>query len=145
MVTPMTNPEPTMSTSHDLSLEAVRTDTNDDVPILEREAALNDESEPRSGEVAAIASDDPDVQYENRSKERCRTNDEYVIANELSNMIEELLDDIIRNSLHNMQSGTRSVVYNAVVKVMLDLLREDLSRRYIKRSRSEIIRYQCSC
>lgn len=40
--------------------------------------------------------------------------------------MEELLDDIFWKSLHNAQSGTRSVVYNFVDRAMLDLLRKDI-------------------
>lgn len=39
-------------------------------------------------------------------------------------MGEKALDDVIRKTILNPQSGVRSVVYNVVEKVVLDMLRE---------------------
>lgn len=41
-------------------------------------------------------------------------------------MIEESLNNIIRKSLHIMERGIRSVVYNAGERVMLDLSHKDV-------------------
>lgn len=43
-------------------------------------------------------------------------------------MVEESLEDILRTSFHNAQSGFRSVVYKVVEQVMLGLLHQDIIR-----------------
>lgn len=45
--------------------------------------------------------------------------------NELSTMTEELLDDILRKSFHNVQGDIQSVIYSVNEQEMLDLLRKD--------------------
>lgn len=45
-----------------------------------------------------------------------------LVTVELTTIVEELLDDILCTSYHNMQNGIRSLVYSVVEHVMLDLL-----------------------
>lgn len=40
-------------------------------------------------------------------------------------MVEESLDDNLRTSFQNAQSGIRSLVYNVVEQVVLDMQRKD--------------------
>lgn len=44
----------------------------------------------------------------------------------LMTLVEEVLDDFLRASYHNVQSGMKSVDYNAVEQVMLELIRENV-------------------
>lgn len=43
-------------------------------------------------------------------------------------MVEDLLDDVLRKTVHNAQSGVRYVVYSVVEQVILALLHEDVIR-----------------
>lgn len=40
-------------------------------------------------------------------------------------MVKEALDGVLHKTFHNTQSGVRSVIYNIVEQVLLDLLHED--------------------
>lgn len=41
-------------------------------------------------------------------------------------MVEEALHDVLRSTLYNAEKGVRSVVFNALKHVMLDLLHKDV-------------------
>lgn len=98
------------------------------------EAALINKSDVWTGKVASSANDEPNVGHENCTSESSLTNDDNMIGrelkstvkdriqNELSTMIEELLDDILRQLLQTRQRGIGSVVYIVVWLVVLDLL-----------------------
>lgn len=49
-----------------------------------------------------------------------------LITNKLSTIIEESLHCILCKSLHNVQSGIRSFMINAIEPVMVDKLRKDV-------------------
>lgn len=64
-VVPMsTNPKAALSTLHELSLETVRTEVNDDVPNFALEAMQYNENKLWSSNLAASAIDDPNVKEE---------------------------------------------------------------------------------
>lgn len=132
------NPKAAMCASHDPSLETARTDSTDDVLISTWEASLKDESEPWSGKMAVGAHCEPTVESKSPPNESHRTSDEDVItkegkstkkelvASELSTLIEKSPDNVLRKSLHNVQSSIRSGIYNIIEQVMWDLLRRDI-------------------
>lgn len=72
---------------------------------------MNVQCEPFSGEVAAVANDEQDIQYENDPmKDCCIENEEVmaqevmasvreIVANKLLLMIDESLEDILRRSI----------------------------------------------
>lgn len=80
--------------------------------------------------------DEAPVELENsHSKNYCTNKEELIarevkyavkemITNELSVIVQNLLDDIQRTSFHNRQGGIPSVVDKVVLQVMLDLLRK---------------------
>lgn len=90
--------------------------------------------------MPADANDEPNVGKENRPTDSRSTNDDDgiaekvkstmkdLVANELSTLIEESLDDILRMSLHNAQSEIRSFVYNVIEQAMLVLPRREVIR-----------------
>lgn len=47
-------------------------------------------------------------------------------------MVEETLDDFLRKTSHNVQSGVGSVVYSIVEDVMLDLLRKWVTKNIVR-------------
>lgn len=49
-----------------------------------------------------------------------------MVTTKMATMVQKSLDDILRTSFHNTQSGMRSVFYNVVEKFMLDPLRKDV-------------------
>lgn len=49
-----------------------------------------------------------------------------IITNELSTMVEETLQNTLRAFFLNVQSGIRSVVYNVVEQLVLDLLHQEV-------------------
>lgn len=134
MVPPITNPKAAIITSHEPSSDKVRTDGNDDVPILAWDAELNDESESWSDEVAAGTNDESFVKHKSRLTKSCHTKDEYFIAGELkpaekdliitesSTFSEGSLENKSQKLLHSFQSGIRSVVYNVIEHIMLGLI-----------------------
>lgn len=89
--------------------------------------------------MVTVDHDETPVEIHISPTESCSTNHEDMIArevksavkdlvaNELSTMIEELLDDILRKSLQNGQMDIRAVVYNTVDQVMLDVLHTDVN------------------
>lgn len=138
MVPPMMNPESASHASQDPPFETARNETHDDVLISALEATLNDKREPWSNEAAAAANEGAPVKNESRQISNRHTNEGDVIAREvrsavsdlvtteLATVLEESLENILRESFHNWQSGIRSVVYNVLEQVILDLLRKDV-------------------
>lgn len=51
-----------------------------------------------------------------------------LVANKMATMVKEVLNDVLRKTLHNVQSSGQSVVYNVVEHVMLDLVCKDVIR-----------------
>lgn len=51
-----------------------------------------------------------------------------LVTNELSTLMEESLYSLLRQWPHSTQCGIRSVVYNILDQVMLDLLGKDVIR-----------------
>lgn len=49
-----------------------------------------------------------------------------LVANELLTIIEDLLDDILRKSIHNAQVGITSVMYDIDEQVVVELLHKDV-------------------
>lgn len=49
-----------------------------------------------------------------------------LVTEDLTTLVEEFLDNILRASYLNAQSGIRSVLYNFVEQVMLNRLRKDV-------------------
>lgn len=49
-----------------------------------------------------------------------------LVTEELKKLVEETPDNILCTFYHNAQGGLRSVSYNAVEQVLLDLLRKDI-------------------
>lgn len=48
------------------------------------------------------------------------------VANEMATMHQKVLDDVLRRTIHIVQSCVRSVVYNVIERVMLNLLRKGI-------------------
>lgn len=109
----MTNHQSARHTSQDQVLKTERTDANDDAPILAWKVELDDNRTPRPGEVTVAANKESHVRHdfqENNSTENedvitreVKSAERDFVANELSAMIIESLDDILRPSLHNTQ------------------------------------------
>lgn len=109
-------------------------DANDDIPILALKLVLNDKSQSWSGEAAATADDEANIECQSRFTENCREENGDVIAREVKSakkvlvaveivtMVESALDDAIREIFHNAQNSVRSDIYNVAQRVILDLL-----------------------
>lgn len=69
--------------SYEPFFEPARTNANEDVPISAWETELNNGRERWTDEVTSTSNNEPNAKRENRPPERCRTDHEYVIANEL--------------------------------------------------------------
>lgn len=95
----MTNPEAAIGTSHDQSIKMTRSDSNDNVPTFTWEVALNNKIVLRSGEVAARANDEPNVEQKICLTEKHATNDEDVIGKEVKSAMKYLVvnEFLIRN------------------------------------------------
>lgn len=118
--------------------EITRNDAHEYVPISAWKAALNDESKPWPGKAGAAGNDEALVEHGSRQVKNRHTNEENVIARggkhavhellttEPATMVYESLDGILGTSFHKRQSSIRSVVYQVVQQVMLDLLRMDV-------------------
>lgn len=64
--------------------------------------------------------------------------------NELLIMIKESKDDILRKSLYKVQTGIRSVMYQAVQHVMVALLRKEFTRDTLEAHIARLFWYWCS-
>lgn len=115
-----------------------RTDPNDYISIFVWEVALNDKSQSLCGEEAAAANEDAPAKADRHPIQDHRNENNDVISreekssvkeigvNEMARIGEEALEDVLCKILRNQQSGVRSVVYNFVEQVMLDLLGIDV-------------------
>lgn len=95
---------------------------------------LNAESGSWYGKAIAAANYEVPVEQESVLFENCHTNEQDVIAREvkfpfkklattkISTMVKEKLDEILRTSFHNTESSLRSVDYNVVEPVALDVV-----------------------
>lgn len=95
------------------------------------------ESALTAARAATAVQEDALVELGTRNIEKRRTENKDVIereassavktlvTNQLSPVIEESLDDILKTSFHNAQSSIRSIVYKVVEQVVLYLLRKD--------------------
>lgn len=50
-----------------------------------------------------------------------------LVTNDLTRLIEEAMDNMLRTWYHNDQNEIRSIVYNVTERVKLDLLRNDVT------------------
>lgn len=82
VVQSMTDAKATLRTSHDLSFEAARRDTNNDIPIWAWEKVLTDKCQARLGEMAAAVDDEANIEYESRLTDKCWEKYEVVISRE---------------------------------------------------------------
>lgn len=113
-----------------------RKDARDDIPISAWEAVLKEErslTRWRGNHSPSGA-----WRLENGHIENCRTDEEDVIArkfkflvremvtNELSTMLEESLDDILKTSFHNAQDTLQSIVNSVIEQMILKLQLKDL-------------------
>lgn len=79
VVPSIANPETTLRTSYDLSLETSSMDLNDKIPILTSEVVLDDENLLWSGEVAAAADDEANIEHNSHLRKYCPEGNEDVI------------------------------------------------------------------
>lgn len=117
VISQMPSPEAALHTSPDPSFKTTRTDPSDNVLISAWRAALNDESEPWSGEMAAAANEEVPGEVKHRPiKIHRNKNDGKIerevksavkesLASETATMVGEVLDEVLSRTLHNAQSG----------------------------------------
>lgn len=127
-----------LHTSHEQLLEMVRNDDKEDLSKWAWEAALTDENEPTTAEMAKVVHGELRVEVKNWLVERHCT-DEDVIAIKMMSSLKELvtkewmmlteesLPHILRKSFYNARSGFRSDVKFLGEQVMMDLLRKDVT------------------
>lgn len=108
------------------TLETARNDAHENIQISALEVELNQECAPKPVRVATALLEEATIKLHNGQIENFGTNMEDVIkrrvksafkevgANELSAMVEDLLDNILRTSFYNAQSCIRSLLYNIV-------------------------------
>lgn len=135
----MLSPEPAPHTSYDALFETKRIDLHDHTPILSWEAALNDKRKPWSDEAAAPANEEAPGEVRNRPIESCCSENDDVISrgvrsavkklvsNKMATMVEEALNDFLRETRYSAQSGVCSVFYNVVEQVISDMLRQHVN------------------
>lgn len=113
----MTNSDSDECASQDPSFELARNKAHESVPILAWEVLLKNESELWSGQVTAFANEKAPVKQGSRQIKNCCPNEGHVIvqedksavhcldATELETFVKESLDDILKRSFHNVQTG----------------------------------------
>lgn len=104
----MANSKALLRASKDLSFEAVRTDANDNTPMSGREVELNDECQPSAADLgAAVNKEEPDKvnncligNSHDKNADMLAREVKCALrksgANEMASMIEEALDDVLR-------------------------------------------------
>lgn len=134
VVLPMPKPDATIHASHVPLFKTARNDPHDDLPISTWEATLSEESvRITAGVIDKIYAEPPGEvkhcpieSHRNENEDMIAPEVKYAVkgmlANQLSKMVEESLDDVLRKTLHNAQSSISFVVYNVIAHVMLDLL-----------------------
>lgn len=151
----MTSRKAALRASQDPSFEMARNDAHEYVSMWVWEAALNYETELWSGKATAAVNNEAPVEFKNRQIENCHTNEEDIISREavrsegngfeqFVNFSQHFLDDILRKSIRNAQSGIRSVIYNIVELVILDLLRKDIIEKMLHKHIAKFFRHLCS-
>lgn len=113
MVFPTQNCKAALPASEDPSFETARKESHDDVPIYACKTALNEEKVPITVRgVWAVHAEAPGEVYNRLFERCCNENDDMIAwevkftvkqlaAYELTPMVDESLNDIVRTLLHN--------------------------------------------
>lgn len=124
MVLPMMNLEVALQGSQYQPFQTARDDRQDSLPKSTWEVMLNDASEPLLCETAVGGKEKAPSDHKSHWKEKRHTNVKDVIAQEvepavtelipieLSTMVKESLDEILRTCFYNAKSRNRSLVHN---------------------------------
>lgn len=109
---PILNHEGALHTPHDLSFESKRVDVNGDIQISAWEMVLNDESQPCREDWVAWAKEKGPGEVHSRliesrhnekdvvTAQEMRSSVRELVANEVVTIVEEVLDDVLRKTLH---------------------------------------------
>lgn len=136
MASNMSKPEAGLRTSHDPLVEMARHEPYEDVPILAWEVALGDKIDPWFDKGAAFDCKEGPGEVDHSPfgtlpnengdviTQKVKSAVKELVEIEMATMVREALDDDLRKTLHNTQSGVHSVVYSVVELVMLDSLRK---------------------
>lgn len=128
----MKSHEAAIRASHDPWSETAGSDAHGDVLLSAWEAVLHEEHTLTAAEVANAVLDEAPIE----SEVSCTYWDDVIVlkvkyavkemvTTKWRTMVREFLEEILRTSFHNEQSGIPAAVYSVFEKVMLDLLRED--------------------